>query len=125
MIVLLDIAVDNTLNDPFVGFRSFPDRTRFEQQKNSLSCVPIRVILATDLMNDAMTECQVSESSGWARCRNAIILKSVSNLMRDHQMIRVSLAINQICPIEITATCPFTSGKRSEYNKARIVRCVP
>jgi len=121
MSVFLQITTYDTPDYPLMSLIAPANWSRLEQQENSLSCIPIGVILPADLMDDVMAEGHIPECSGLARWPKLlfVVLQKFLDLLGNEQMVRVRLAIYQIRPIQVAPRSPLPLA--TEPNTTRLV----
>src|ERR1700756_1865475 len=113
MSVFLQITAYDTPDYPLMCLIAPANWSRLEQQENSLSCIPIGVILPADLMNDVMAKGHIPKCSGLARWPKflLLVLQNLLDILGNEQMVRVRLAIYQVRPIQVAPRSPLSPGE--------------
>src|ERR1035438_1701103 len=101
VVVFLEVAIDNTLYHTLIRICSLANGNRFQKEQDSLRRVLVGVVLAADLMNNVVAERHISERSRLTRRSKLflVLLKDFLDLLNDHQVVRIRLAVYQVRPV--------------------------
>ncbi len=63
--ILLKVSVQDALHYAVIRYMISSDNSRFQQKKNALGRIAVSIVLATNLVNQFMTEGQIGKRPGW------------------------------------------------------------
>jgi hypothetical protein len=96
-----------------VGFSSTNDR-RLQQHQNTLSRVPVGVVLTADQVYQPMAERHASERSLGPYFFVTAALDYLADFFRKIQVLRICIAIDQERPINVAALRKFIPRQRAK-----------
>jgi len=118
--------------------RMHADWFRFQQKENSLGCVLVCIVLSSDVTDERLAKLEVPKGPGLAWLTEAIFKVVLSSvvwrfswavrvsqcllyLLRYFQVLRLSLTVNKIRPIEVADVVnPLFSRQRTKNHQIRI-----
>jgi hypothetical protein len=105
-VIFENVPLQYVLDHSFVCVRP-SNHSRFQQEEESASGIPVRVILATDLMHEIMTECQLPKCTFLARTFLSVPVDDRRYLLANCLVIRIGKAVDEKAPVNIASGCKF------------------
>lgn len=96
------------------------DRPRLEQEQDPARQILICVSGSGDVVNEIVTADELTKSLRRPGTLDLeVILKNVTDLLRQDEVIRIGGTVYEEYPIEITAACHFAAPDRSGHDDRR------